>query len=122
MDVDVQHPTVLALKDQFLCVEYLGVTGFVRHPPLSVQVVSTERTTIAAIDHPVRVEHRNDFDDELFPKFLSFRSARHQELNQCLTSERRNGLARVHSRTDDNASLLGLLGIGDGDHFDLVPS
>lgn len=72
VDIDVQQLFVLALGYQFLSQINLLVLQLVGVLPLPVQIVPRERGPVVPVDDTVRVEHRDDLDDELVPHFLGF--------------------------------------------------
>lgn len=55
--------------------------GIVPHP---IQVLAGQRTAMAAIDDPVRVEHWDQLEDKQFPCPTSQRMGGEQELNQAM--------------------------------------
>lgn len=71
MKIDVEKLFIFALGYEFFWVKDLVMSIFVGVLPLPVEVVAWERSTVAAIDDSVWVEHGYDLYDELVPHFFS---------------------------------------------------
>lgn len=74
--------------------------------PASVEVLSTERAPVVPVDHPVWVQERYYFENEVVSESFGFWSIADQKLDHALHHPRRIALTRVHPCTDED-SLLG---------------
>lgn len=70
MQVHKQQLFVLTLHDNLLDMVDLRICCFVRILPLSIEVHASKRTAVAAVYHPVRIQHRHDFHYELVSQLL----------------------------------------------------
>ena len=69
--MDVHHQSyhtrqLLQTLDQHLGVINGGMNRLVRIGPSSIQITSCQRASIVAVNHSVRIEHRNDFEHKLW--------------------------------------------------------
>lgn len=70
MNIHKQQLLILTLHDNLLNLIYLRIQYFVGILPLSIEIHSSKRTSVTAIYHPIRVQHRHDLNDELVTQLL----------------------------------------------------
>lgn len=72
--------------------------------PLAVQIKATQRGPIVANKASVRVQHRDDFKDEIISQVLGVIVIAHQELQDAFNDETSVRLTRMYPRRDDDSS------------------
>jgi len=88
-----------------LHVPILRVQVLRRCLPAPIQVLSSERAPIVSVDDTVRIEHGNDFEDEVFAQGLRLGCVAHQEIDHALHHPAGVRLARVDSGRNKDAFL-----------------
>lgn len=73
VQIDVQQLLILAFYDELLGIVYLLMQRLVGVLPLAIQIDPRKRSAIVAMNHSIRVQHRDNFDDELIPQLFCVR-------------------------------------------------
>lgn len=115
--VNIKKFLILALYDAFFCIIDFRMFNLTRLFPLTIKIVSSYRSSVISIDNSVRVEHWNDFYDELISQFFSIWMCRHQEIYHGLARKRPNSLSRMHSSSYKENFLVQILWICNRNHL-----
>lgn len=84
--------------DQLFAVVNCWLQRLGRELPAAVQVTAGQRTTVVSVNYAVGVEHRDDFEDKIFPQQAGFLIIRiRQKVQNASHHPAANGLAGVDS-------------------------
>ena len=95
--------------------------------PSSVKILTCQRASIITVDYAIRVEYRDNFENEMVSKSFGFWTIARQVLYHSIHHPRGIALPRMHSCTDKYSFFghgFGTFGIfvfaGDGEEFTFV--
>ena len=91
------------LQDQFLGMIDCWVQNFTRVLPPSVEITTSQRTSIVAVDYTVRVQHWDNLEDELVSQLMRYRIAADEEIYNSFHHPGRVWLTRVDSWGNNNS-------------------
>lgn len=99
----------LDTKDQFFEVENLWVVHFGGVFPFTIEVITRNVRPVVAVNDSIRVQHRDNLEDEVLPQFFRLVIVRYQKLDNAVADIRAHRLSRVDSCSDKDVSLVDLL-------------
>ena len=86
------------------------VQSFWRIFPPTVQILANETTSVVPINYPVRIQHRDYFENEVVPQNLSFGLVTYQKVNNTFHHPRAIAFTWMYtSRNKDSFLLLRLI-------------
>lgn len=78
---------------------------FGRHVPAAIHILTDEIATIVAQKDAVRIEHRNDFEDEMLSQYCRHRMSTEQKFEKALADVRGGRFASMRPDENDDDAL-----------------
>lgn len=73
-----------------------------RDIPAPIQVLSDQVASVVPEEHPVGIDHRHDFENEVLPQYGCYGVAADEELDEALADERSHRFASMDTRQNHN--------------------
>ena len=86
MQITIEHDLTFLheCSNQSLYSKVLWMHGFIWSLPTTIEILTTKRAPVVAINYTVRVENRHNLEDKVISKRSGFRSVTNEVINYTL--------------------------------------